>query len=462
MKVTQEKLPASQIGLEIEISPDMSKQVYERVVQRFTREANIPGFRKGKVPRHILIQRLGAMRLKATALEDLVQDGLKEALKQENIEAIGNYQLRSSFDELIEQYEPGKALTFSAAVDVQPEVTLKAYTGLTLQAEEVTYDASRVDTVLEDYRKRMATLVPVEGRAAQVGDVAVVDYEGRYKNDAGDLEDVPGGSAQDFQVDLGEGRFIEGFIDGIVGMSAGETKEISVKFPADYPQEAIAGRDALFSVTLKEIKEKELPELDDDFAQDVSEFETLAELRESLEKRYREEAENKTRGNKEQAVLNALVECVEAELPETLVLREVDYMLTQTAMQLSNQGMDIKQLFNQDTIPQLRERSRPEAILRLKRTLALGEVAKKESLEVDAAAVDARVKEVLEQYKGQEQEIDADQLRAVTEEDLLKEKILTWLIEKSTVELVPEGTLSKVAEADDAEEPSDTEENAAE
>lgn len=462
MKVTQEKLPASQIGLEIEISPDMSKQVYERVVQRFTREANIPGFRKGKVPRHILIQRLGAMRLKATALEDLVQDGLKEALKQENIEAIGNYQLRSSFDELIEQYEPGKALTFSAAVDVQPEVTLKAYTGLTLQAEEVTYDASRVDTVLEDYRKRMATLVPVEGRAAQVGDVAVVDYEGRYKNDAGDLEDVPGGSAQDFQVDLGEGRFIEGFIDGIVGMSAGETKEISVKFPADYPQETIAGRDALFSVTLKEIKEKELPELDDDFAQDVSEFETLAELRESLEKRYREEAENKTRGNKEQAVLNALVECVEAELPETLVLREVDYMLTQTAMQLSNQGMDIKQLFNQDTIPQLRERSRPEAILRLKRTLALGEVAKKESLEVDAAAVDARVKEVLEQYKGQEQEIDADQLRAVTEEDLLKEKILTWLIEKSTVELVPEGTLSKVAEADDAEEPSDTEENAAE
>lgn len=462
MKVTQEKLPASQIGLEIEISPDMSKQVYERVVQRFTREANIPGFRKGKVPRHILIQRLGAMRLKATALEDLVQDGLKEALKQENIEAIGNYQLRSSFDELIEQYEPGKALTFSAAVDVQPEVTLKAYTGLTLQAEEVTYDASRVDTVLEDYRKRMATLVPVEGRAAQVGDVAVVDYEGRYKNDAGDLEDVPGGSAQDFQVDLGEGRFIEGFIDGIVGMSAGETKEISVKFPADYPQETIAGRDALFSVTLKEIKEKELPELDDDFAQDVSEFETLAELRESLEKRYREEAENKTRGNKEQAVLNALVECVEAELPETLVLREVDYMLTQTAMQLSNQGMDIKQLFNQDTIPQLRERSRPEAILRLKRTLALGEVAKKESLEVDAAAVDARVKEVLEQYKGQEQEIDADQLRAVTEEDLLKEKILTWLIEKSTVELVPEGTLSKVAEADDAEEPSDNEENAAE
>lgn len=461
MKVTQEKLPASQIGLEIEISPDLSKQVYERVVQRFIREANIPGFRKGKVPRHILVQRLGTLRLKATALEDLVQDGLKEALKQENIEAIGNYQLRSSFDELLEQYEPGKALTFSAAVDVQPEVTLKTYTGLSLQAEEVAYDTGRVDTVLEDYRKRMATLVPVEGRAAQVGDVAVVDYAGRYKNDAGEFEDVPGGAAQDFQVDLGEGRFIEGFIDGIVGMSAGETKEIDVKFPADYPQETIAGRDAQFTVTLKEVKEKELPELDDDFAQDVSEFETLAELRESLEKRYREEAEKKTRGNKEQAVLNALVECVEAELPETLILREVDYMLTQTAMQLSNQGMDIKQLFNQDTIPQLRDRSRPEAVLRLKRTLALGEVAKKESIEVEATAVDARVQEVLEQYKGQSQEIDVDQLRAVTEEDMLKEKILTWLIEQSTIELVPEGTLSKAA-AEEAEEASETEETPAE
>ncbi|AFY64798.1 trigger factor [Geitlerinema sp. PCC 7407] len=461
MKVTQEKLPASQIGLEIEISPDMSKQVYERVVQRFIREANIPGFRKGKVPRHILVQRLGTLRLKATALEDLVQDSLKAALKQENIEAIGNYQLRSSFDELLEQYEPGKALTFSAAVDVQPEVTLKTYTGLTLQAEEVTYDAGRVDTVLEDYRKRMATLVPVEGRPAQSGDVAVVDYAGRYKNDAGEFEEVPGGTAQDFQVDLGEGRFIEGFIDGIVGMSAGETKEIDVKFPADYPQETIAGRDAQFTVTLKEVKEKELPELDDDFAQDVSEFETLAELRESLEKRYREEAEKKTRGNKEQAVLNALVECVEAELPETLILREVDYMLTQTAMQLSNQGMDIKQLFNQDTIPQLRDRSRPEAVLRLKRTLALGEVAKKESIEIEATAVDARVQEVLEQYKGQAQEIDVDQLRAVTEEDMLKEKILTWLIEQSTVELVPEGTLSKAA-AEEAEASSETEETPAE
>jgi len=461
MKVTQEKLPASQIGLEIEISPDLSKQVYERVVQRFIREANIPGFRKGKVPRHILVQRLGTLRLKATALEDLVQDGLKEALKQENIEAIGNYQLRSSFDELLEQYEPGKALTFSAAVDVQPEVTLKTYTGLSLQAEEVAYDTGRVDTVLEDYRKRMATLVPVEGRAAQVGDVAVVDYAGRYKNDAGEFEDVPGGAAQDFQVDLGEGRFIEGFIDGIVGMSAGETKEIDVKFPADYPQETIAGRDAQFTVTLKEVKEKELPELDDDFAQDVSEFETLAELRESLEKRYREEAEKKTRGNKEQAVLNALVECVEAELPETLILREVDYMLTQTAMQLSNQGMDIKQLFNQDTIPQLRDRSRPEAVLRLKRTLALGEVAKKESIEVEATAVDARVQEVLEQYKNQSQEIDVDQLRAVTEEDMLKEKILTWLIEQSTIELVPEGTLSKTAE-EEAEAASETEETPAE
>lgn len=461
MKVTQEKLPASQIGLEIEISPDLSKQVYERVVQRFIREANIPGFRKGKVPRHILVQRLGTLRLKATALEDLVQDGLKEALKQENIEAIGNYQLRSSFDELLEQYEPGKALTFSAAVDVQPEVTLKTYTGLSLQAEEVAYDTGRVDTVLEDYRKRMATLVPVEGRAAQVGDVAVVDYAGRYKNDAGEFEDVPGGAAQDFQVDLGEGRFIEGFIDGIVGMSAGETKEIDVKFPADYPQETIAGRDAQFTVTLKEVKEKELPELDDDFAQDVSEFETLAELRESLEKRYREEAEKKTRGNKEQAVLNALVECVEAELPETLILREVDYMLTQTAMQLSNQGMDIKQLFNQDTIPQLRDRSRPEAVLRLKRTLALGEVAKKESIEVEATAVDARVQEVLEQYKNQSQEIDVDQLRAVTEEDMLKEKILTWLIEQSTIELVPEGTLSKAAE-EEAEAASETEETPAE
>lgn len=445
MKVTQEKLPASQVGLEIEITPEMSKKAYEQVMQDFTRSINIPGFRKGKVPRQVLVQRFGMARIKAAVVEELVDTGLKEALKQEKIEAIGNFQLRSSFDELISQYEPGNALTFSAAVDVNPEVNLKQYQGFMLQAEEIKPDPDKVDSVLENYRKQMATLVPVEDRPAQEGDVTVIDYKGRYTPAAEGAEEqeVPGGEASDFQLELEEGRFIEGFIDGIIGMNVGETKEISVSFPEDYPQEDLAGRPATFTITLKELKAKELPELDDDFAKDASgeEFQTLAELRESLEKRFNDEAEQQTKANKEEAILAELLNQVEVDLPETMIEREIEFMVTQTAYQLQSQGIDIKRLLNKDTIPMLKERSRPDAIERIKRTLALGEVAKKESIKVEEDELNAKIQEVLTELEGQD--IDMNRLRSAVEEDLLKEKIMDWLTEHSTIELVPEGTLKK-------------------
>ncbi|XGV96812.1 MAG: trigger factor [Leptolyngbya sp. BL-A-14] len=449
MKVTQEKLPASQIGLEIEITPEMSQKAYEQVIQKFTRSANIPGFRKGKVPRQVLIQRFGSMQLKATALEELIDETLKQAIEQEKIDALGNFQLRSSFEDLVSQFVPGSALTFSASVDVQPDVTLAQYTDFQLQAEEIKPNLEQVDTVLKQYQEQTATLIPVEGRAAQLGDVTVVDYKGVLLSDdpEAEPEPFPGGEAEDFQVELTEGKFIEGFIDGIVGMNPGETKDISIPFPEDYPQETLAGRAARFTITLKEIKEKELPELDDDFAQEVSEFKTIAELRSSLETRYTEEAEAKTTANKEQVILDELLKHIEVDLPETLVERELSYLLNQTAMQLQNQGIDVKRLFNQDTIPMLKERSRPEAIDRIKRTLALGEVAKRESIEVEPAEVKTRATELLQEFG--DREIDPDRLQAVVAEDLLKEKIVNWLIERSTIELVPEGTLAK-PEADEA------------
>lgn len=462
MKVTQEKLPASQIGLEIEITPEMSQKTYDRVLQDFTRSMNIPGFRKGKVPRQVLIQRIGATRIKASVIEELVDDALKKAIEQEKIEALGNFQLRSSFDELIANYEPGQALTFSASVDVSPEVTLKQYKDFTLQAEEVKPDPEKVDSVIEDYRTQMATLIPIEDRPAQRGDVSVVDFKGRFTPvDSEEEIEVPGGEASDFQLELEDGRFIPGFIEGIFGMNAGETKEISVTFPEDYPQEQLAGRPATFEITLKELKGKELPEVDDDFAKEASgdEFETIAEMRESLEKRFAEEAEQQTKSNKEEAVLNELLNQVEADLPETMIEREVEYMVTQTAMQLQQQGIDIKRLLNKDTIPMLKERSRPDAIERIKRTLALGEVAKQESIKVEEDELNTKVQELLTELAGRD--IDMDRLRSAVEEDLLKEKIMDWLISNSTIELVPEGTLKK-DEPEEVEESDETEAEAVE
>ncbi|MBU7583479.1 MAG: trigger factor [Nostoc sp. TH1S01] len=445
MKVTQEKLPASQIGLEIEITPEITQQTYEQVIKNLSSTVNIPGFRKGKVPRQILLQRLGISRIKAAALEELIQDGIQQAVKQEDIQAIGQPQLRSSFEDLINNYEPGKPLTFSAAVDVEPEVTLNQYTGLQAQAEEVKYDPAQVDSVLEKERQQMATLIPVEGRAAQIGDVAVVDFQGVIAKAEGDDPDaeptpIPGGDATDFQVELQEDKFIPGFVTGIVGMNPGETKEISAQFPDPYVNQELAGKPAIFTVTLKELKEKELPELDDDFAQEVSDFETLEELRKSLEERYQKEAEDKTKTNKQEALLAELLKHVEIDLPGTLIEQEVDAMLTQTAMRLAQQGLDVRKLFTQDIIPQLRERSRPEAIERLKRSLALREIGKRESLTVTPEELQARVQELLEQYT--EEDIDEERLRSMVENELLSDKIINWLLDNSSVELVPEGTLS--------------------
>jgi len=456
MKVIQEKLPASQIGLQIEIPSEVSKKAYERVVKEFTRSVNVPGFRKGKVPRQILIQQIGSSRLKAAAVEELVENSIKEAVKQENIEALGNIQLRSSFEELVSQFDPAQPLTFSASVDVQPDVVLKQYSGLQIQAEEIKPDPQQVEVALQQYREQMATLVPVEGRAAQMTDVTVVDFKGVLRSDDPEQEPepIPGGEAQGFQLELAEGQFIPGFIDGIIGMNSGDTKEVEATFPEAYPQPDVAGRDAIFTITLKELKEKEFPELDDEFAQDASdgEFQTLAELQASLEAKFNREAEDKTKSNKEQAVLDELLNYVEVDIPQTLIEREVTFMINQTAMQLQNQGIDVRRLFTENMVDRLREQSRPDAIQRIKGTLAMGEVAKQESIQVQPDELSAKVAELLKELEDQkyDQPIDPERMQAVVSEDLLKEKIVDWLIEHSTFELVPEGTLTE--EEDDFEE----------
>lgn len=449
MKVTQEKLPASQIGLEIEIPPEMSKITYDRVLQNLSRTANIPGFRKGKVPRHVLLQRLGAVRVKAAAVEELIQNGVEQALKQESIEPLGNYQLLSSFEVLVSQFQPGEPLTFSASVDVEPSVSLGEYRDLKVQAEEVKPDPDRVDKLLENRRSELANLIPAEGRPAQLGDVAVVDYSARYASPAeGEPEqEIPGVKADNFQVELLPEKFVPGFVDGIVGMNPGETREISVQFPEDYQNKDLAGRQAIFTVALHDLKEKELPELNDDFAREVSEFQTLAELREELESRFTKEAEEKTKANKHQALLNELLTRVEMEIPETLLSRETDVQLRQTAMQMESYGINVKQYYTQENLPKIREQLRPDAIKRIKETFGLQEIAKRESIAVEPAALEARVKEVMQQLSGQS--LDIARVREFVEADLLREKTLDWLEAHAALELVPEGSLAP-AEAEGA------------
>lgn len=444
MKVTQERLPESQVGLNIEIAPEASRNAYEKMVQNLSRSSNIPGFRKGKVPRRILLQRIGHDRIKAAALEELIQKSLQDAIEQESIKALGQPNLRSNFDELLGKYNPGDAISFSIAVDVPPSIELADYKNLQIKAEEIVYQAEKVDEFINQRREQKADLVPVEERAAQMGDIAFVDFKGILPEE--ENKEIDGGSATNFQVEIAEGKLIPGMVEGIVGMKPEETKEVSVTFPEDYPQEDLAGKPAIFTIVLHELKAKELPELDDDFAQDVSddEFDTFAAYQESIVKRFQEQAENQTNNNINQAIAEALMAQNEIELPESLVQEEVTSVLTKTLMQMQQMGLDVRQLFNSDSIPMLRDNARPEAVTNLQKSLILQEIAKQESLEPKEAEIQAKIAEIRPQLAGQE--IDEARLLEMVTTDLLSENTYKFLREQAQIELVPEGSLKAEAE----------------
>jgi trigger factor len=286
-----------------------------------------------------------------------------------------------------------------------------------------------VDELIEQSRRQLATLVPVEDRPAAEGDVAQIAFRGTFV-DTG--EAIEGGSSEGMEVELEEGRMIPGFVAGILGMAVGDSRDVSCRFPDSYPQETAAGREALFAITLLDLKTRELPALDDAFAQQASDKPTLAELRADLEKRLREDAERRHRANRHEALLAVLVEELEVELPETLIQQEVRNLIEQTAGQISQQGMDVKKLFTPDLVRSLMDTSRPEAEQRLRRSLALKALAAAEKIDVAAADLEARLAEIRKGLSDSAA-IDPERLRLAVAEDLLKEKLLEWLEANSTI-----------------------------
>lgn len=438
MKVTQEKLEQSRIGLQIEVTGDQTTKYYEQAIKKLTTSANIPGFRKGKIPRQVILQRMGQAQIKAMALEALLEPAINDAIKQEAVPAIGNYQISSNFDDLLGSFVPGQTLTFTATVDVPPAVAVGTYTGLAVKAEEVVYDAAQVADFIEKQRDEKATIIPVVGRAAQLDDIAVVDYNGKLA----DGTEISGAQADDFDIELSEGKFITDLVNGIVGMSVGETRNISVTFPADYAREDLAAQGAMFHVVLKDLKAKELPALDDDFAKEASDFDTLAEYQTSIETRFKEQAQKSTDQNVITAIETALIDLAEVDLPETMIERETMNILNQMANQFSQYGMDVNKLFTRETIPKMKENCRVDAVNNLKQQLAIGEIAQKQGIVVTDEAIVAKMSEILPQLAGQD--IDEDRLRTYITEDLQKEQTLAWLKDNAKVELVPVGSLKPV------------------
>jgi trigger factor len=423
--------PGSRVALELAVPAQRSTAAYEKAVDSLSRTIRLPGFRKGKVPRAVLLQQIGPLRIRATALEELVDAAFREALDQhkDSVAAIGRPELSEGFEAVLERFEPGQTLSFTLELDVEPTPSLKSTKGLKAEAETVSYDPARVDELLDQSRRQMAALVPVEGRAAQSGDVAVLSFSGIY---ADNEEAISGGSSDAMEVELEEGRMIPGFIEGVIGLEIGATKTVDCQFPESYPQEDAAGRAARFTITLKDLKTRELPALDDAFAQQASDKQTLAELRSDLETRLKDDAERRNKANRHNALVEALVEQLEVELPETLVQQEIRNLIEQTAGQIAEQGMDVKKLFTPDLVRSLMDTSRPEAEQRLRRSLALKALADAEGISVEDEALEAKVKEI-SRGLSQQGNIDPQRLRQAVADDLLQDKLLEWLEANNTI-----------------------------
>jgi len=441
MKVTLEKLPASQIGFDIQVEGSKSQAIYDRIVKDLTRTMQVPGFRKGKAPTQLVLRQIGTQRLKANVLEELLEKTLNEALaenKEVKDKALGGFQLVTDIESLVQIFTPGQDLSFKAAIDVEPDVTLNKYQGFQVQVEEVKPDLTEVDRTFLEFQIRKSTLVPIEDRAIALEDVVTVDLKVLDRATGDVLEDA---GEDDFQLDVDEKAFIPEVVNAIIGAEIDSVVEVDSIFPPDYYPEEYIGKEIKYVVTIKSIKVRELPALDDEFAQSISDKETIADLREMLEKRVIDTAESKTKANRERAVLDALTAELEVDLPATLVEQELEFLVRQQANYLQEQidSSMLKQLFTKELVTEMRRLNYPEAVNRLRRKVALDEIAEQENITVDEAALNERVANTLEMLK--DPNVDAARLAGLIREEMKIETGLQWLIEHSEIELVAEGSL---------------------
>lgn len=438
MQVIQEKRPGSRVGLKIVVEADRVKRSYEKTLRQLEQNIQIPGFRKGKAPRNLVVRQVGRERIMASAVDDLISEAIQQAFKEAQLTPISRFELDDEVGQLLAQFNPEADFSFSGYVEVYPEARVGQYKGLTVTATRVDVKPEQIDQLIDRWRDQRATLLPVEDRPAQLGDVVVIDFEARDA-EGNPLDEM---TTQDFQLELKEDNFIPGFVAGIVGMQLDETKEIAATFPDDYFRKELAGKTVTFTVCLREIKAKELPELDDAFVQEISSFQTVAELREHLQKRLEQDALTQSEENLETAILNAILETTEVDLPETLIEQETTQLLAQSLQALRQEGIkpgELRKFLSElppETLNQLKERHRPEAIDRLRRTLALSAIVRQEQIAVGSTELDVEVEEVMAAYAQQGQRLDRERVRQAVYEGLLTNKVMAWLKSQTTVNWV--------------------------
>ena len=426
-----------------------AKQFDESIVNVFNKNAkyfNIPGFRKGKAPFSIVERHYGDEIFYEDAFNEVANKAYEEALDSEKLEIVSKPKID------VVQMEKGKDLIFTAIVNTKPEVELGKYKGIDLEKVAQKVTDKDIEEELNNMAERNSRMVNVEKRAAKEGDTVLIDYIGTIDGKA-----FEGGRAENYDLTLGSKTFIPGFEEQVVGMKINDVKDIKTKFPDDYFSKDVAGKEANFNVTVHEIKEKELPKIDDEFAKDVSEFDTLNELKEDIKSKKEKSNEEKTKRQFESDAIDAVVDSSKIDIPAGMIDLELDNMQDDMNRNLSYQGFSFEKYLQMvgKTVAQFRTESRDQAIKSIKRRLVLEAIAKDEKIEVSEKEIDSKLEELSKAYGRKVEDLKAiKEVIDGVKTDLEDEKVINILIDNAKIKEVSEKKESK--KNADKEEKKDT------
>ena len=378
------------VKLVIESTAEEFEAGLNKAYNKDKNKISIPGFRKGKAPRKMIEQMYGAEVFYEDAANAIIPEAYATAAEESKLEIVSQPKIS------VVQLEKGKPFIFAAEVAVKPEVELGTYKGVEVEKADTEVTDADVEEELKKVQEQNSRTVTVEDRAVKDGDMTVIDFEGFVDGVA-----FEGGKGENYPLTIGSHSFIDNFEEQLIGMNIGEEKEINVTFPEEYHAEELKGKPATFKVSVKEIKEKQLPELDDDFAQDVSDFDTLAEYKEDLKKTISVRKENEAKAKKEDEAIAKIVETSKMDIPEAMINTQVNRMVEDFAQRLQQQGLSIDQYFQYTgmTADKIVEEMKPEAVKRIQTRLVLEAVAKAEDIQVSDEEFDAELQKMADMYK---------------------------------------------------------------
>ena len=428
MSLQVEKLEKNMAKLTIEVSAEELEKALQGAYLKQRGQISVPGFRKGKVPRQMIEKMYGPEIFYNDAADALLPDAYAKAYDESGLDIVS----QPTID--IVQLEKGKPFIFTAEVAVKPEVTLGEYKGLTVEKVSVEVTDEEVAAKLEEEQKKNARTIVVEDRAVQDGDEVVLDFEGFVDGVA-----FEGGKGENYPLTIGSGAFIPGFEEQLVGVEAEKEVEVNVTFPEEYHSADLAGKAATFKCTVHEIKVKELPELDDDFAAEVSEFDTLDEYKASIKEKLVEQKVAEAKTKKEDAVVEKAVANATMEIPEAMITTQANQMVQEFAQRMQQQGLTMEQYFQFTglTTEKMMEEVRPQAVKRIETRLVLEAIAKAENIEITEEKLDEEMAKMAEMYKMEVEKLKefmGENEKAQMKEDMAVQEAVTLLVDSAVEE----------------------------